>query len=59
MWKELKGLAEVTKRYNLEPKDNGIVGIYKGMKFEPQRKVDIKTKRKELNVWHQDKQLLV
>ena len=48
------------KRYNLEPKDNGIVGIHKGMKFERHSKVGIEPKKtKELNVWHQEKQLLV
>lgn len=46
MWKELKDLAEVTERYNLEPKDNSIIGIHKGMKFEPHSKVCIKPKRK-------------
>ena len=31
--------------YNLEPKDNGVVGIHKGMKFEPHSKAGILAKK--------------
>lgn len=46
MWKEPKSLAEVIERYNLESKHNGIIGIYKGIKFEPKSKADIKPRNK-------------
>lgn len=42
----MKGLAEVTERYNLEPKDNGIIGIHRRMTFELKSKADILTKNK-------------
>lgn len=31
----MKGFAEVTERYILEPKDDIIIGIHKGIKFGP------------------------